>query len=362
MPRSLANGQLAASAGTLLAGSTLLGQEVIVDVDLSNTSATTTEVVVLTVSRAAGTARRKRRIQLAPNETATVTGITIDPTDTLSGSTTNATTVDYDITVNNGAPPGVVVRDAAGSAKASQNLASATNLTVSGDFERSLGSTDNTHQNRVRVFEDFLADAAATLPTPWGVHDTSSAGTPVTTYVADALNGEFTLTHDTQSEQQNLALYWADQLTIDPTKNPVFECRLKINFAGATFTADQRIVIGLAAARNATLDSNATHAWFRIEGANLNILWETDDTSTDDDDNDSTYDIVDNTYLTLRIDLSDLTSIKFYVNDQLAGGGTAAAALTASHKLQPYIEIQRDAGAEAESVVIDYICCEWDRV
>lgn len=220
-----------------------------------------------------------------------------------------------------------------------------------------------------RIFEDFHADAASTLLKPWGTQDTSAAGSPTLTFVADALNGEFNLAHDGTSEQQALTLYFADQLVIDPTMNAIFEARLKINFAGATFSADQRIVMGFCTARpsypgggaTTALDAATQNAWFRIEGANLNILWETDDGSTDDDDNDSTFDIVDNTYLTLRIELCNLSDIGFFVNGVKARDSTAAAAFTSSHKMQPFIEIQRDAGTEAESVVIDYVLVEWDR-
>lgn len=231
-----------------------------------------------------------------------------------------------------------------------------------GDQIRTAGGSDFTHRQRVRIFEDFLPPASATIGAPWATHDTSAAGSPTIDYVDDTANGVFTLTHDGTAEQQNLALYFGDQLVIDPTKNPVFETRLKINFAGATFSADQRIVIGLAAARNATLNSNTHHAWFRIEGANLNILCEADDGTTDTDDQDTGIDIVDDTYTTFRIDMSDLSNIKFYVNGvEQSGANVSASAMAAANLLQPYIEIQRDAGAEAEAVTIDYVMVEWDR-
>ncbi len=210
---------------------------------------------------------------------------------------------------------------------------------------------------KLKIHEDFVGPAGSTLPFPWGKQDTSAAGTPTLDYVANTVNGMYRLLHDSQSEAQKLTLYWADSLHIDITKQPIFEARLKINFAGATFSADQRIVIGLATARNATLDSIATNAWFRIEGANLDILWETDDTVTDDDDNDSGIDIVDNTYTVFKIDASDLTQVKFYVDGVLAGTGAMSSTAT----VQPYIEIQRDAGTELESVDIDYVSVVWNR-
>lgn len=241
----------------------------------------------------------------------------------------------------------------------------ATTLTgalTAGDILATSAKTDFRQRQRVRVMEDFFPAAGATLPAPWGTQDTSSAGSPTLAYVNDAANGAFTLTHDAQSEAQNLTLYFADQLVIPATAKPVFECRMKVNFAGAAFSADQRIVIGLAAARNATLDNNAKHAWFRIEGASLNIYKETDDGTTDSDDKDTGIDIVDDTYTTFRIDMSNTSNIGFYVDNVAATGFTmAAAALASTDLLQPYIEIQRDAGTEAEAVTIDYIMVEWDR-
>lgn len=226
-----------------------------------------------------------------------------------------------------------------------------------------LGLDGSLSPNRVRVFEDFLADVGSTLPKPWGTVDVSATGTPTIAYVADTVNGVFKLAHDATSELQSMTLSWADQLMIDPTKKPIFEARLKVDFAGATFSADQRIVIGLAAASNATLDSNTHHAWFRIEGANLNILCETDDGTTDNDDKDTEIDIVDDTFTTFRIDMSDLSDIRFYVDGKPSKFATAlsASAMTASNLLQPYIEIQKDAGTEVETVTIDYVLVDVDR-
>lgn len=217
--------------------------------------------------------------------------------------------------------------------------------------------------DRVRFFEDFLGAAGTTLPAPLAKQDTSAAGAPTLDYVASAINGEYKLATDATAEAQNITLYFGDQLVINPLLNPVFETRIKVNFAGAAFSDDQRLVVGLAAARNAVLDSNVAHVWFRIEGASRNILVEADDGTTDTDDQDSTIDIVDDTYLTLRIDLTDTSNIGFYVNGIEQGGAVvSASALAASNKLQPYIELQKDAGTEVEAVSVDYILVEQDRV
>ena len=191
------------------------------------------------------------------------------------------------------------------------------------------------------LFEDFLGSAGADLPSPWAVHDTSAAGSPTTDYVSAGAGGLFRLANDAQSEAQNLALY--------------MEARIRLNTAGAAFTADQRLVVGLAAARNATLDSNASHVWFRIEGANLNILIEGDDGVTDTNDTDTGIDYVDNEFLVLGIDMTTLSAVKFYVDGVEVATTIDVSALLSDDGLQPYIEMQRDAGTEVETLDIDYV-------
>lgn len=221
---------------------------------------------------------------------------------------------------------------------------------------------NRSYLDSVSVFEDFCGLAGQTVPPPWATQDTSAAGTPTLGYVTSELNGGFQLLHDATSEAQNLSLYWGDSLLIDPTKSPIVEAKLKINFAGAAFSSDQRFVIGLASARNATLDSVASNIWFRIEGTSLNILTETDDGVTDSDDVATGFAVVDNTYFTIRIDMSSLVDIKMYFNDTLVSGGIrAASALTAANKLQFFAEMQRDAGTEAEQVVFEYAGASWLR-
>lgn len=212
-------------------------------------------------------------------------------------------------------------------------------------------------RHTLRVQEDFIGAAGTTLPAPWATQDTSSAGSPTLDYVANASNGEFQLLHDDTDEAQGLTLYWDDSLHIGATKQPYFEARVKID-EDTALSADDRLVVGLATARDATLDDIAGHAWFRVEGANADILYESDDGTTDDDDNDSGVDFVDDTYLTLAIDMADLSAVAFYVDGSLVGT-TDASDLTGN--LQPYIELQKDAGTVTHEIVVDYIHVAWMR-
>jgi len=211
------------------------------------------------------------------------------------------------------------------------------------------------------VFEDFLGASGATLPAPWGEQDTSSAGSPVTAYVNGRLNGAYELTHDTQDEAQMMSLYWSDQLMIDPTQNPYFEARVNIATDGSTLSANQRVVFGLASARNATLDSITHHCWFRVEGASLVVKVEGDDGTTDTNDQATDFSYTNDTYHVYKIDMSDLSNVRFVFDGQDCGS-VDVSAMTSSNGLQPFIEIQKDGDAEEDSIEVDYVKVSWDRV
>ena len=208
----------------------------------------------------------------------------------------------------------------------------------------------------VRIFDDFLQDAGATLPAPLGKQDTSAAGTPTLDYSADAAGGAYVMKLDTTNEAEKITLYFADQLVIDITKKPLLQFRMKIEpdvtGAGGDLGASDIIVAGLASARNATLDSVTTNAWFRFEGANHNILWETDDGTTDDNDNDTGINWADNTYALYTIDASSLAAVRFFVNGVPCGVADMSAA---TGNLQFFIEVQKAAAANMDHrVTVDF--------
>ena len=90
--RTVADGQLATTAASILSGADVPGGYV--EVLLSNTG-TSEETVILTYQRAGGTARRLARVVLQGDEQAVVVGIAMQPDDTLLGVTTTASVADY---------------------------------------------------------------------------------------------------------------------------------------------------------------------------------------------------------------------------------------------------------------------------
>ncbi len=205
----------------------------------------------------------------------------------------------------------------------------------------------------IELFEDFNAPAGTTLPAWLDTQDTSTSGTPTIDYVANAAGGVFTLTFASTDEVETLTLYGGDHLPVTVQPGLIFECRIKLDAGTFPWSADQRLVCGLASARNATLDSVATHAWFRLEGNSANILWETDDGTTDDNDNDTGVDLADDTYVLLRIDVVALDDVRFYVDGLHCGTGDLTDA--SGDGVQVFIEAQKDAGTETDAVSVDYV-------
>lgn len=207
---------------------------------------------------------------------------------------------------------------------------------------------------RVEHYQDFLQAAGSTLPLPYGKAETSAAGTMTIDFVDTVSGGIYTITHDATDELQTGTLHWADKPMIDPAKGPIMEFRARVN-NGNPFSADQRVVMGLGSALNATLDSVASCAWFRLEGASMALVVEGDDGTTDSNDVATGITLVDNTWTIFRIDMTTLTAIAFAVDGVACSTTVSAPLLTVSNLLQPYFCIQKDGGTETDALQIDYV-------
>lgn len=178
MSLTIANGQLATSATAL---ATATGSD-LWSLRLTNTSGSLTETVLITVLRQGGTARRVARIVLAPNEQAVVTNIPVESGDIVKGATTDATTVDYDLTgvgaaglavLPNFPPTSLQLFDASGALKSAAGTTSSATLTgttsvVGKKFTTSPAPTD--------TFQ-----AAMTIDVTYGIHFVAAAnGTSAT--------------------------------------------------------------------------------------------------------------------------------------------------------------------------------------
>lgn len=204
------------------------------------------------------------------------------------------------------------------------------------------------------IRDDFPLAAGGALPAPLAK---AVQGSATGDYVANAAGGVYSLATAAVSEAEAAQLTHGDQLLVDPTKGPVFEARVRVNMPGATITADERFVVGLASAHatsQASLDAVVSNAWFRGEGANLNIFAEWDDGTHDADDRDTLIDYVKNTFVVLKIDMTDLTKVKFFVNGVQTAQVGNLSALLSSNLMQPIFCYQRDAGTEINQLQVDW--------
>jgi len=201
--------------------------------------------------------------------------------------------------------------------------------------------------------QDFPLAASGTLPAPLAkdVHNSATGD-----YLDDTTGGVYSLATAAVSEAESAQLTFGNQLIIDPSKGPIFEARVRVNIPGATITADERWVVGLCSNHtNAedALDAVVSNVWFRGEGANLELVIEGDDGTTDTDDQAITPDYVDNTWMLLKIDMTSLSAVAFYVDGVLAGT-VSVPLLSTSTKLQPIFCYQRDAGSEINLLEVDW--------
>lgn len=185
----------------------------------------------------------------------------------------------------------------------------------------------------------------------------ATTNVPLAVPNTNTASGEAFLQLSATNEVQTSRLDKGDQLLIDPTKRPIFSCRMKVSGVASV----TRFVWGLASAYNATLDNIAENIWFKLDGNSLAIVTETDDNTTDTDDQSTGVSIVADTYNIYRIDMTDPGHIKFWVGNNLVTTH-AASALTASMLLQPIFAVQKDSGTGTQSMTVDWARVEMDRL
>lgn len=209
-------------------------------------------------------------------------------------------------------------------------------------------------QDFIEFCEDFLGPQTLTASPAgsdmWDIADTSSAGTP--TYTVGGIGGEATLAFDSQSEIQNLCLFQSDKLNWDI--DTLIDIEFRIKQGQATIDSASSLAFGLASARNDAIDSIASHASFRLIGSNVLVV-ESDDSVNDNDDV-ATGASLTNVYQKFVISFAGGKSdVKFYVDGARVAASTTFDMSNYSAGFQPYVQIQKTADTNTDSVVIDYI-------
>ena len=212
----------------------------------------------------------------------------------------------------------------------------------------------------VQIFSDFIGGGVLPESGAGFVQvDDSVGGSPTKEHRPDA-NGVYRMKLASANEKEVCAVYLGDDCCISPTKKPVFEAKVRFN---ATMTAQDTFIVGLVSARNDTVGSIADHCMFKITGANNNVLIDTDDGITDTSDQDTLVDFVNDTYLTLKIDMSDLEDVKFFIDGERKLRSTTFSVkdMASTDYLQPIVEVQKSSGTSVPQVEIDYISVVWER-
>lgn len=205
------------------------------------------------------------------------------------------------------------------------------------------------------VEEDFNLAAGGTLPAPLA-KDMQTANI-TGDYITDEEGGLYRIASDATPEAQAGQLTWADHCPLNPAGGLIFEARVRINIPGAAMSADERWVVGLVDTHtNAEdgLDATTYNAWFRGEGAVLDLFIEGDDGATNTDDVDSGVNWADNVWTLFKIDFTNPAAVVFSVNGVAIGTTVDLTALDATKRLQPIFCYQRDGGDEVNLLDVDW--------
>jgi hypothetical protein len=179
--------------------------------------------------------------------------------------------------------------------------------------------------------------------------------------IDDTVNGIAQITLDSDDNAEVGALYFGDNLCLSLEQGLIFETRLTFHVLPTTGTETVQAVFGLASAHNTTLDSIATNAWFRVESAaQTALLWEVDSATGANDDNDNSAGItlVADTYHVYKIDCTDISAVKFYVDGNVVGTGDMSGLAATEDKVQPYFNLSKAVSSNntgTGTMYIDYV-------
>lgn len=172
--------------------------------------------------------------------------------------------------------------------------------------------------------------------------------------VADGAGGQVSLAFDSDANAEDAVLYWGDQRGIDVSKQAVIEFRAMVSVL-PTLTA--QIVMGLCGDHNLDKDAATESAWFKFDGSGAALV-ESDDTTNDNDDVATGVTVLTTEWHIYRIDFSDLTSVKFYIDGVPVATGTTfdmSNLAGAELVLQPYWSLDKDADAGVGTLLLDYV-------
>lgn len=214
-------------------------------------------------------------------------------------------------------------------------------------------------------YDDFLGAGHTVIPTApaagsnWCSKLVKTAGTVTVGAVANGANGQIQIAIDATSEKQDAVLYCADQRAYSGAAGLVYETRIQLPVIP---TAGTKAVFGMAAAWADGPNNIAEYLRFAVNGSGA-LLCESQDGTTQLSVASGVTIATTGEWHILRIDASDPTSVRFFVDGQQVASTQVFpfAAAGAAAALQPYASVYKAAGASVGSVALDFVSISSNR-
>ena len=211
----------------------------------------------------------------------------------------------------------------------------------------------------VFFYDDFLGAGHTAIPTTvssgsnWCAKIVKSAGNVTVGAVANGQTGQVALVTDATNEKQDAVLYCFDQRAYTVNIGLVYETRIQL---GTIPTTGTKAVFGIAAAWADGQNNIAQYLRFAVNG-NGTLLCETQDGTTQLSVSSGVTIGTNSEWHVLRIDASDVTSIKFFIDGNPVATSTTFpfAATGANAQVQPYASVYKVSGTSVGTVNLDYV-------
>ena len=173
-------------------------------------------------------------------------------------------------------------------------------------------------------------------------------------------NGVKKFAFDAQAEVA-VASMFMPSLPIRADGNAIFECRLAIFDIGDDVALD--FDFGLANESHATdFPTIGEFAAFHLDGADLTVFAHSDDGTIDTAAVTTGVDLVDDTYANFKIDFSDLSDVKFFINGVAVATGTTFDISDASGPFSPIFFVAKTANDTTADMRLDRVRVQAERI
>jgi hypothetical protein len=192
----------------------------------------------------------------------------------------------------------------------------------------------------------------------WYGQTVQTLGNP-TAYETVGDGGRAIITTDAVNEIQQVHVDWRDWCQINPIVGFVGEIAVEFNPAAALPDAATTFAVGFGTDYDPNLAAITHHILVRITGADMSLIVDNDDNTTDQSV-DSGVDAVVGTLYRFRFDLTNIDDVTVYSRTTGATAWTVLrtgidmGALTAADLMQPILALQKNS-IVVEQMEVDYV-------